>query len=233
MAEILLVHGAWHGGWCWRHVADRLRAEGFRVVAPTLTGLGERAHLLSAETGLAQHAADLAAVLDCEEMAEVTIVGHSYGALPAALAAAHPAVVRFVSLDGVPVIEGQALTHGLPAEAVEAARASLIGGLALAAPDPATFDVPAGHPAHDWARRRVTPMPWRCLVEPLPALAARFVTLPRAYVAAARNSMAGPAAGRAQAGAEGWQMVSIDSGHDLPLTAPAETAAAIAGLARS
>ncbi len=232
MAEILLVHGAWHGGWCWRHVAELLRSEGLRVVTPTLTGLGERAHLLSAETGLAQHAADLHAVIEAEEMADVTIVGHSYGALPAALVSGHPAIARHVSLDGVAVIEGQALTHGLPEEAVAAARATLVDGLALAPPDPETFDVPAGHPAHAWAKRRTTPMPWRSLVEPLPPLPGRFRDLPRTYVAAARNSMAGPAAGRAQAEREGWQLVVIDSGHDLPLTAPAETAAAIARLAR-
>lgn len=232
MAEILLVHGAWHGGWCWRHVADALRGQGFRVLAPTLTGLGERAHLLSAETGLAQHAQDLLAVLEAEEMADVTIVGHSYGALPAALATAHSAVARFVSLDGVPVVEGQALTHGLPAEAVAAAQATLVDGLALPAPDPATFDVSEGHPAHAWAKRRTTPMPWRSLVEPLPPLPARFAALPKAYVAAAANSMAGPAAGRAQAEGLGWPIRVIESGHDLPLTAPAETAAAIATLAR-
>lgn len=232
MAEILLVHGAWHGGWCWRHVADALRGEGFRVLAPTLTGLGERAHLLSAATGLAQHATDLLAVLDAEEMAAVTIVGHSYGALPAALATGHPAVVRFVSLDGVPVVEGQALTHGLPDAAIAAAKAALVDGLAMAAPDPVTFDVPEDHPAHGWAKRRTTPMPWRSVAEPLPPLPGRFRELRRTYVAAARNSMAGPAAGRAQAEREGWQLVVIDSGHDLPLTAPAETAAAIARLAR-
>lgn len=232
MTEILLVHGAWHGGWCWRHVADDLRGRGFRVVTPTLTGLGERAHLLSADTGLAQHRTDLVAVIEAEELEDVVVVGHSYGAMPSALVSSHPAVQGFVSLDGVPVVPGRALTHGLKDDAIEAAHATLMHGLGLPAPPPETFDVPADHPAYGWAARRTTPMPWACLVEPLPKLADRFRALPKIYVAAAGNSLAGPAAGRSQAEAEGWKIEVIASGHDLPLTAPAETAAAIARFAR-
>ncbi|WP_448585813.1 alpha/beta fold hydrolase [Thermaurantiacus sp.] len=228
MTEILLVHGAWHGGWCWRLVADSLRAEGFRVLTPTLTGLGERAHLLSASTGVSQHRDDLLAVIEAEELEKVLIVGHSYGAMPAALAAEHPAVVGFLSLDGVPVVPGRALNDMLPEKVVAAARATCINGPALPPPPPETFDVPADHPAHGWAARRTTPMPWACLAEPLPPTGPRFAALPKRYVAALRNSLAGPAAGRAQAEAEGWTLVVIDSGHDLPLTAPEETAEAIA-----
>src|SRR6516162_3253995 len=55
----ILVHGAWHGGWCWRRVADKLRAAGHAVFTPTCTGLGERSHLLRAGIDLKTHIADV------------------------------------------------------------------------------------------------------------------------------------------------------------------------------
>lgn len=63
MTTFVLVHGAWHGGWCWRRLTPLLRAAGHEVFAPTLTGLGERRHLLSPDIDLATHAQDIVAVL--------------------------------------------------------------------------------------------------------------------------------------------------------------------------
>jgi pimeloyl-ACP methyl ester carboxylesterase len=231
MAEFLLVHGAWHGGWCWRHVADGLRAAGHRVLTPTLTGLGERAHLMTAETGIATHLADILAVLDCEEMADVILVGHSYGARPTALATAHPAVRHWVSLDGVPVSEGATLFDGAPPELIEMVQAQLIDGLAMAPYPPELIGVPPGHPGYDWVARRQTPMPWRCLGEPMPAPPARFAEVSRTFVRALGNTLAGPANGQSEAVAAGWPTVDIDSGHDLMVTAVAETVAALLAIA--
>ena len=230
MAEFLLVHGAWHGGWCWQHVAAGLRAAGHRVLTPTMTGLGERAHLMTAETGIATHLADILAVLDCEELTDVVLVGHSYGARPTALAAGHPAVRHWVSLDGVPIMEGATLFDGAPPELIEMVQAQLIDGLAMAPYPPDLIGVPVEHPGHAWVGRRQTPMPWRCLQEPMPAHPARFADIPKTYVRALGNTLAGPAAGATEAVAEGWPMVDIDSGHDLMVTAPEETVAALLAL---
>lgn len=82
MSTYVLVHGAFHGGWCWRRVADRLVAAGHRVYTPTLTGLGERAHLLTASVDLETHIQDIAGVLEVEELNGVILVGHSYGGIP-------------------------------------------------------------------------------------------------------------------------------------------------------
>src|ERR1700682_4081765 len=75
----VLVHGAWHGGGCWRRVADRLRAGGHAVFTPTLTGLGERAHLLRSGIGLDTHITDVVNAMTCEELTDVVLCGHSYG----------------------------------------------------------------------------------------------------------------------------------------------------------
>lgn len=79
MATIVLVPGAWLGGWCWRRVAPMLREAGHDVYTPTLTGLGDRAHLASPEVGLETHIQDIANVLFYDDLTDVTLVGHSYG----------------------------------------------------------------------------------------------------------------------------------------------------------
>src|SRR5262245_41142144 len=75
----VLVHGAWHGAWCWRRVADLLTRDGHRVFAPTLTGLGERSHLADAGIDLSTHVSDVVNVLKWERLSDVALVGHSYG----------------------------------------------------------------------------------------------------------------------------------------------------------
>src|SRR6185312_1533319 len=74
----VLVHGAWHGGWCWRRVSDLLEKKGHKVFAPTMTGLGERSHLMSAMITLDTHITDVANVIKWEGLENVVLVGHSY-----------------------------------------------------------------------------------------------------------------------------------------------------------
>ncbi len=81
-ATIVIVHGAWVGGWRWRGVADTLRDRGHYVFTPTLTGLGERAHLTSPDVNLSLHARDIANVIKYEGLENILLVGHSYGGMP-------------------------------------------------------------------------------------------------------------------------------------------------------
>ena len=80
-ATFVLVHGAWHGGWCWKKISGLLGAEGHQVYTPTLTGLGERSHLLSQEIDLEMHIQDIVSMLEYEDLTDVTLVGHSYGGM--------------------------------------------------------------------------------------------------------------------------------------------------------
>jgi pimeloyl-ACP methyl ester carboxylesterase len=81
MSTYVFVPGGWHGGWCWKRVADRLRAGGNDVFTPTLTGLGERAHLLNPTVDVETHVADVLAVIEWEDLHDVVLVGHSYGGM--------------------------------------------------------------------------------------------------------------------------------------------------------
>jgi pimeloyl-ACP methyl ester carboxylesterase len=81
LATFLLVHGGGHGGWCWQRLAVLLRAAGHEVYAPTLTGLGERVHLLSPEVSLDTHVNDIVNVIRYEDLQQVILVGHSYAGM--------------------------------------------------------------------------------------------------------------------------------------------------------
>jgi pimeloyl-ACP methyl ester carboxylesterase len=81
MVIIVLVHGSCHGGWCWKKVTPLLSKDSYEVYTPTLTGLGERSHLISRDIGLDTHVLDIIQVLEYENLNEVMLVGHSYGGL--------------------------------------------------------------------------------------------------------------------------------------------------------
>ena len=79
MTTYVFVHGAWHGGWCWQRLTERLVGNGHRLFAPSLSGLADRAHALTRQTNLSTHIADIAELLRYESLRDVVLVGHSYG----------------------------------------------------------------------------------------------------------------------------------------------------------
>ena len=121
MTTFVLVHGAWHGGWCYKRVARLLRQAGHEVYTPTLTGLGERAHLMSRMIDLGTHVQDIVGVIRCEELSDVVLCGHSYGGMViAGVAEQIAAKIRsLVYLDAFVPENGKALFDYLPAEQSE------------------------------------------------------------------------------------------------------------------
>jgi len=116
MTDFVLVHGAWHGSWSWSRVRRRLAAERHRVFTPTLTGLGERSHLLSRDVGLDTHIADVTNLLLWEELRDIVMVGHSYGGFVARHAADQmPDRIRaLVYLDAFVPENGKTLCDYIP-----------------------------------------------------------------------------------------------------------------------
>ena len=124
MATYVLVHGGAHGGWCYRDVARLLRSAGHEVFTPTLTGLGERAHLLSPDIDLDTHITDVVAVLRWEDLHDVILVGHSYGGMVITGVADRAAdrVGHIVYLDAATPVNGESLAV-IAAPLMDAARA--------------------------------------------------------------------------------------------------------------
>ena len=141
----VLVHGAWHGGWCWRHVRARLIAAGHEVYTPTLTGQGERHHLTGPDITLDTHIDDVARVIEWEELDGVVLVGHSYGGYVVTGVAdrLRGRLARVVYLDALIPTDGRAVSDASTPEQVAAARATLIDGYRLPSPPPLPGPEPA------------------------------------------------------------------------------------------
>ncbi|MSR15867.1 MAG: alpha/beta hydrolase [Gammaproteobacteria bacterium] len=120
---VVFVHGGFHGGWCWRRVAAPLRALGWQVYAPTLTGLADRAHLLTPQVGLETHVQDIVGLIEAEELTDIVLCGHSAaGAVITVVADRIPArISSLLYLDASLPSAGQSMldfmgdTQGIPA----------------------------------------------------------------------------------------------------------------------
>ena len=119
MATFVICHGAWSAAWAWKKVRPLLRAAGHEIFTPTYTGLGERAHQVSRSINLETHIADVLAVLDCEDLRDVVLVGHSYGGMVATGVADRAAerIAKLIYLDAFVPDNGQSLFDLLPASA--------------------------------------------------------------------------------------------------------------------
>jgi pimeloyl-ACP methyl ester carboxylesterase len=227
MKTYVLVHGAWHGGWCWTRVADRLRAAGHRVFTPTMTGLGERAHLLSKEITLDTFTTDVSNVIEFEELRDIILVGHSFGGMPISGAAERlPDRIRhLVYLDSLILPGGKAPFDMLPPDIVAARRKAAeesSGGLSIPNPPPSAFGVSTAEDV-EWVKRRLTPHPLTTFASPLNIKGPTGNNLARTYIACT-NPIYGPleASRNAVKGQPGWSWVEIATGHDAMVTAPEE-----------
>jgi pimeloyl-ACP methyl ester carboxylesterase len=222
----VLVHGAWHGGWCWRHVRAALEAAGHRVFTPTLTGMGERNHLSTRTTDVAVHIRDVLAVVEAEELRDVVLVGHSYGGYPVtgAVSAASEKFAHLIHLDAVIPTPGRAFNADWPAPMKEGVERGLIDGFRLPPLPPEMFDVPPTDAANTaWLKRRLTDMPYPCLTQPYPeppAASAKSKPVV-SFIACTESKLDGPRAGLAAAEKAGWKIYRLKSGHDAMVTAHA------------
>ena len=221
-ATFVLVHGAWHGGWCWRRVADRLRANGHTVFTPTLTGLGERSHLMRAGIDLATHIADVVNVMTWESLADVVLCGHSYGGfiisgVAEQMAGAIRSIVfldAFVPRNGDSVLE---LTGPAVREAILGAQAR--GDLGIPPRSAEAFGV---NPAdHAWVDRLCMPQPLATVTDAI-ALSGAVGRIPRkTYIRA--SSYANPGFDSALESLRvdpSWRCHEVPSGHDVMVDMP-------------
>jgi len=232
--NFVLVHGAWHGGWCWRHVAARLRARGHQVYTPTMTGLGERAHLLDSNTGLSTCIADITAVIDAEELQHVVLVGHSFaGPVITGVADRMPERLKqLVYLDALVVQHGQSALSLFSAEVQqERSRTMDQQGLRMAIPSPEKFGVI--DPAQQaWLMRRLTPHPLKAYTEPLMLQHPVGNGLPKTYIAVTDPWYPPLAALRDWVRAQlDWQWRELAAGHDAMVTSPEALADLLEALA--
>lgn len=233
MATFVLVHGAGHGGWCHGPLARRLRRAGHEVYAPTLTGLGERAHLLSADITLDTHIADVAALIRCEDLSDVILCGHSYGGMVITGVADRMAgrIARLVYLDATLPRDGECLLDASPGLALFADVREVDGVRLGLWPDAVAGPIYGLSADDGWALERLTPHPWATFEAPLRlADPARVAAIPRAFVNC-KATMARRDAAAAARLRDGHFVCEIDAPHDLMLSHPDDLAAILCEIA--
>ena len=221
MADFVLVHGAWHGAWCWKKLLPPLWAAGHRAFAVTLTGVGERAHLLSGTITLDTHIADVVNVIEAEELPDPILVGHSYaGMVITGVAQCLDGRLRhLVYLDAIVPHPGESWSSSHTPDTQRKRRAAITEHGTLPAPDPSIFGLTG--PDLAWVARRQTPHPGAVYDAPLNFDAQRVASVPRTYIDCTWPALATIAAARQRVRSEPrWSLVELATGHDAMVSAP-------------
>jgi pimeloyl-ACP methyl ester carboxylesterase len=235
MATYVLIHGAWHGGWCWKKLTPLLRGAGHEVFTPTLTGLGERAHLASPEVDLSTHIQDVVAVLEYEDLRDVILVGHSYGGMVITGTADQvpERLAHLVYLDAYVPSDGQAMVDlsSVPnARERWASRVHAEGaGWGLPSLRAGTWDdfVRDVYGVTDederrWMVERLGPHPFKAMTQPVQLSNPVAADLPRTYIRCLEyeNAAFDRYALAARAAAPLWNYRSLPTSHDAMVTMP-------------
>jgi pimeloyl-ACP methyl ester carboxylesterase len=242
----VLVHGSGHGSWCWRRVANPLRAQGHRVFTPTLTGLGERAHLLSPSVNLDMHCRDVMSLISCEEIEDVVLVGHSYAGIIISLVADRmPNPLRhLVYLDAQVPKDGESWADRQPDLAPHRIKAAYAytaerglatpviqftppfdTGRAMGLRDPADIE---------WVNRRISDHPLATYMQPAFLTNAVGNGIPKTYVSCTGETLAifDPIKRRVRDDAD-WSYTEIDACHDCMVSSPDDVVQALLTAAAS
>jgi pimeloyl-ACP methyl ester carboxylesterase len=233
MADFVLIHGAWHGGWCWAEVTRELNRRGHRVFSPSLTGCADRGHLLSPQVTLSTHVQDVERLIQFEALQGCVLVGHSYGGnvISGVADRMREQVSHYVFLDaGVPPDDACVWSWSQPhAEATRRARREAIviegRGLFMPAPPAQAFGI-SDEAQIRWVQERLSPMPAGLYDSLIELREGGTRGLRRTYVAATAPvyETMRPVHERLRNDPT-WSFRELATGHDMMVSAPSAVAA--------
>jgi pimeloyl-ACP methyl ester carboxylesterase len=219
----VLVHGAWHGGWCWARVADQLQAKGHKVFTPTLTGLADRSHLMSAQITLDTHIDDLVNLFKWNDLNDVVLVAHSYGGWPVsgAIEKVLPQVSSIIYLDAFMPENGQkGIDLNSPLSSKGLLDAVAKGQVSRPAPPASAFHIRDPKDAA-WVETKLTEQPIGVGLHPIVMTGAREKVAKKTYIRAKQypnpsfDGWLADAKGKAD-----WKTYEFDCGHLVMLDMP-------------
>ena len=219
-ATFVLVHGAWHGGWCWQRVNERLTAQGHRVFAPTLTGVCERSHLDSPSVDLSTQIRDVVNEIRWKDLENVVLVGHSYGGMVISGVAEQVAskIAAIVYLDAFVPVDGQSIAD--------------LGGKVDAGPFTAPIPAarfPVNEADRAWVDSKMTPQSTACFTEKIKLTGAYQRIARKAYIRA--KNFAGFATTLEKIRSDpSWKTWVVDCGHDVMIDKPDELTSILTSL---
>jgi pimeloyl-ACP methyl ester carboxylesterase len=234
MATFVLVHGGWHGGWCWQKVIPFLEEASHEVYAPTLTGLAERASELSPDVGLDTHIQDIVGLLEEKNLHGVILVGHSYSAMviTGVVDQVPERIAHLVYLDTFVPRDGESMADVSPIVIRLLRKKALAHGDGWRVDSRGTYGVTT-EPDLSWVRSKVTPQPLKTFEQPLHLKNPAIVSAkPRTHIEFGGfffllmgHIVAHILAPRALPPREaGWRLRQLPTGHDAMITMPRELA---------
>jgi len=227
VSTFVLVHGAWSGGWKWRFVAPILRRAGHEAFTPTLTGVGERAHLARPDIDLDVHVQDVVGLLEMEDLRDVVLLGHSYGGMVVTGVAERAAerIRRLIYLDAFVPENGKcALEYVVPERAAGFRTQGERDGFVDPPPVSVWGVVKPEHVA--FARQRETRHPYRTFTQRVRRVNSSAAALPKTFI-----YCSSPATGTFDQfaskyrGDPKWGFHELKTGHDAMILVPEELAA--------
>lgn len=218
----LLVHGAWHGGWCYSLVDNVLTAKGHKVFRPTLTGLGERSHLLSKNVTLDTHIADVVNLIEWENLNDVVLCGHSYGGwvIGGVVERVLPRISSIVFLDAYIPENGRAFIDVFPRKTRIAIKTLLRNG-AVSIPPPSIRSYGLTAPLQAWVESKLTPQPIHTWVQKITLSGALNRVPKKTYIWASRRGHSPFRVTYTRLKSRpSWRTYRIPSGHDAMIEMP-------------
>ena len=226
MATFVLIHGGGHGGWCYNKLSPLLRAAGHLVVSPSLTGCGDRKHLVTTSTGLDTHITDVANLLEYDDLTDVILVGHSYGGMVITGVADRvpERIGKLVYLDAAHPVDGESLRVLAP-RSIEPTYAGVrtVDGVELVMwPTPGMAAFFGIHDPADaaWTEAKLTPHAWKCYDQPLRLAGGDAARRVRRFNINCTQSLGSSEAEARARQLDGERNYEIDTGHDLMITEP-------------
>ena len=234
MATFVLVHGAWHGSWCWKRVRKALQERGHDVFTPTMTGVGERLHLLSPHVNLDTHIEDVVNLIRWEELSDIVLCGHSYGGcvITGVADRVPDRIAALVYLDAFVPEDGQGLFDILPSSykspQLEAAQRDGEGWKVPPIPSE-VFNLNSSD--REWVNRQCTMQPIATFQQAI-NLSGKVDALEQVTFILATGFDDSPfTVFYERARARGWKTLTMPCGHDVMLDRPADLTRALLDIA--
>jgi pimeloyl-ACP methyl ester carboxylesterase len=211
----VVAHGAWSSGWAWKKMHPLMQARGHRLLTPSYTGLGERAHLAHPDIDLETHITDVVNVLVYEDLRDVALIAHSYGGVVGTGVAdrARDRIRQLIYLDAFLPEDGKSFFE-LAGQSSDQARKGAVDG----------WRVPPNPPPPDTSPEDLPWIATRRLHQPIKTLDQRFtltkgpLTLLRDYIQCTKSNAFEAYA--AKATAAGWGVHRLDASHNPHITIP-------------
>ena len=225
--HFLLVHGAWHGGWVWKEMADLLRYQGYSVSCPTQTGLGERKHLISSDITLEIFIEDIVNHIISEDLYNIILVGHSFAGSTISGVAdkLKDRIKQLIYLDAVILLNGQSPFDIAPVEVVNeriALAEQSEGKLSVPSPKAEAFGV--------FDVRKSLLLESKLTPHPLSTFKSKLVLknkigngLPLSYIICTDPVYKSLESSREIVKKMNWPIFELKSGHNAMFTHPKET----------